>query len=110
MSIHKTLFQGRWNTLTLAEQLGNIGSEYMRFSSWKKKSDKKYINASFDRFIELLDLTIQDRRWKNRISEFLRLREVVCDQYLETEEFSIAHSEIENYFLPFAYISRQKNT
>ena len=50
--------------MTIAEQLGNVGSEYSRALSWKKRGDKGKFDAATARFLELLDLTIADRRWQ----------------------------------------------
>lgn len=35
--VHKDLANGRWKTFTLAQQMGNIGSEVYRAISFKKK-------------------------------------------------------------------------
>ena len=35
---HHELASGRWNELSLIEQLGNVGSEIERALKWKKKN------------------------------------------------------------------------
>jgi len=77
--IHKNLASGRWYEFSLSRQLANIGSEFSRTLYWKEKDDKESEEKSFDRLLELIDLTISDKRWKNRLWEILRLREVICD-------------------------------
>lgn len=37
---HQNLADGRWFTLTLAQQLGNAGSEVGRALNWQKKTIK----------------------------------------------------------------------
>ncbi len=36
---HPELSNGRWHTMTIAEQLGNVGSEYERALSWKERGE-----------------------------------------------------------------------
>jgi hypothetical protein len=79
--LHQSLADGRWHKMTLAEQLGNVGSEYERALRWKQKGNAKYFDGAFARMLELLDLTIADPRWRNhRLKELCRLREFVCDE------------------------------
>lgn len=81
--IHKELASGRWFQLSLAEQLGNVGSEYERAISWKMRRDQEQFNNSFERYLELLDLTISDPRYSvARKRELLRVREVSCEELL----------------------------
>jgi hypothetical protein len=48
--------------LTLASQLGNVGSEYERASKWKRLGDADRFHDAFSRLLELIDLTIADPR------------------------------------------------
>jgi hypothetical protein len=102
---HPDLAAGRWFTLSLANQLGNVGSEYERALSWKKRGDKH----AFARLLELLDLTIADPRWKNhRLKELTRLREVICDElFNETPEFNHP-TDLREYFLYFGILARNE--
>ena len=44
--IHKELASGKWRTLSLAEQMGNIGSEVSRARRWQGKDEKLFQNAN----------------------------------------------------------------
>jgi len=57
--IHEQLAAGRWHTLSLMEQLANVGSDVARAARWYGK-DPQRCEQAFDRPIELLDLTIAD--------------------------------------------------
>ena len=57
---HKELAAGKWNKLTLLEQLANIGSEVIRAINWRKKGNKEYSILAFERALELFDLTVSD--------------------------------------------------
>src|SRR3989344_7991691 len=76
--VHKDLAGGRWNQMTLSDQLGNIGSEVSRANLAEGK-DKKRFDGAVDRALELFDLTISDPRWRGRLREIGRAREVFCD-------------------------------
>jgi hypothetical protein len=106
---HPDLAAGRWFTLSLANQLGNVGSEYERARSWKERGDEVRFDHAFARLLELLDLTIADPRWKNhRLKELTRLREVICDElYSEAHEF-IHETDLREYFLYFGILARSE--
>lgn len=106
---HPDLAAGRWLTLSLASQLGNVGSEYERALRWKERGDEVRFEHAFARLLELIDLTIADPRWKNhRLKELTRLREVICDElYSESPEF-IHPSDLREYFLYFGLLARSE--
>ena len=91
----------RWLTLSLAEQLGNIGSEIGRAANWQDKDDKSFWGA-VTRALELFDLTQMDKRWKNRRMEIDRAREVFADAVLGGWEYQSSLPDIERYFMQFA--------
>jgi hypothetical protein len=96
---HVELANGRWFTMTLAEQLGNVGSEYSRAVSSHKRNDQARFNSALARFLELLDLTIIDPRWNvHRKRELLRLREISCEGFPEN---------LQTYFDQFAILARK---
>ena len=102
---HKTLAAGRWQTLSLMEQLGNIGSEISRALNWRDKDQKSYENA-IDRALELLDLTISDPRWQNRLKEIVRARELLGDAVLGGKEYKTSLNDLDRYFFTFALAAR----
>ena len=106
---HPDLAAGRWFTLSLANQLGNAGSEYERALSWKGRGDRDRFEQAFARLLELLDLTIADPRWKNhRLKELTRLRAVICDElFNETPEFNNP-TDLREYFLYFGILARSE--
>lgn len=94
----------RWQTMTLAEQMGNIGSEVGRAAKWQGKDESSFWGA-VTRALELFDLTRMDKRWSNRRSELDRAREVFSDAVLGGHEYRSILSELEVYFMRFAYIA-----
>src|SRR5258708_25902122 len=84
MTGHATLATGRWSTLTLAEQLANVGSEVERtIAAWEARRTDRFDKA-LARALELFDLTAGDDRWRgHRRREILRAREEFCRLFFE---------------------------
>jgi len=103
---HESLASGRWQTLTLAEQMGNIGSEISR--ARRAKGESKKVELAITRALELIDLTLQDSRWKRRLKEIARVREVICDTVFGERQFRSTLEELDRYFYHFALSARVK--
>lgn len=105
--IHKELASGRWFELSLIEQMANIGSEVSRARKWQGK-DKKIFWGVVERTLELFDLTLEDPRWKGRLWEIARARELFCDAIYGAKEYKTTLEDLDRYFLQYAYCSRNK--
>lgn len=101
---HQELAAGRWHTLSLAEQLGNIGSEISR--ARKAQGDERRFSSAIARAFELLDLTISDLRWRKRLKELLRIREAIGDATLGGKEYGTTLEDMDRYFYQFALAVR----
>jgi len=104
--IHANLGKGRWFELSLAEQLGNIGSEVFRASHAEGK-DEKLFWAAIERALELFDLTLEDPRWKGRRREIARAREVFCDAVYSGKRYQSSWHDLVRYFDEFAFVARK---
>ena len=62
--------------------------------------------AAFDRALELLDLTLADRRWRDRLREVARARELLCDAATGGTEYGTTLEAMDRYFLAFAFAAR----
>ena len=102
---HPELAAGRWGQFSLAEQLANIGSEVGRMVRWRER-DPRLMNAAFDRALELLDLTLADQRWRDRLREIARVRELLCDATLGAREYGTTLEDLDRYLLAFAVAAR----
>lgn len=106
--LHKNAAEGRWQSMSVAEQLANIGSEVGRSAKWQGKDDKIFFGA-VTRALELFDLTLEDSRWKGgRLLELGRLKELFCDGVLGGKEYGTVLSDLESYFLPFMNLVARK--
>lgn len=102
---HAGLAAGRWQTLSLMEQLANVGGEVARMRRWQGK-DARLCENAFIRALELLDLTIGDQRWTGRRKELTRAREVLCDAMLGGREYGSDLESLDRYFLAYAVAAR----
>jgi len=108
MSIqHKELALGRWNELPLVEQMANVGSEVERALKWRSRNNPEYCMSSFERAIELLDLTLDHCKTKSHFKEIARTREILVDYFFCSNEFTSSANSLSAYFLQFAYAARQ---
>jgi hypothetical protein len=103
-------FAQRWHTLSLVDQLGNIGSEIERISSWKKKNNSTHATQALYRTLELLDLSIGDSRWQGgTLKELARVREIVCDFFVGDNVYKTSSEFLSRYFHAFAVAARRKS-
>lgn len=105
---HKELAQGGWQKLTLAKQLGNIGSEVLR-AHRSQGQDEKLFWGAVERALELFDLTLKDSRWLGRRREIARAREVFCDAFYGGHEYKSSFKDLLRYFDQFAFVARKGN-
>jgi hypothetical protein len=101
---HKDLTKEKWFSLDFLMQMANIGAEIGRAINWRKK-DKNLSQSAFYRGLELLDLTIEDKKNKNKLKELCRLREVIADYFCFDNIYKSTEVELNNYFYSFGYAS-----
>jgi len=105
---HKSLAEGRWFAFTLAEQMANIGSEISRIINWRAKGNQVYSQSAFERALELIDLTVADKknRTYSKLKEILRLREAMVDYFWGRNEYNFDDKFWNNYFDKFNLLAR----
>ncbi len=106
---HPELASGRWYSLSLAEQLGHVGSEVSRAVRREEKKDLLYEKA-VSRAFELLDLTLGDPRWRHRLKELVRVREVMADAILGGPLYGSRLADLNRYFFYFALAARSQTS
>lgn len=109
MPLQEGIHSDRWYTYSLAEQLGNVGSEVGRALKRRQEADADRFGFAFDRALKLLDLTAGDQRWKHspKLREILRAREVLCDFLCGGNQYGSTPDALERYFSQFAYAARK---
>lgn len=101
---HRDLAGGRWWTLSLAEQLGNVGSEVSRTLKWRSRNPE-LAQRCLARALELIDLTLDDPRHRGslaRLREICRTREVLLDYVLGPNQYGSNDVTLQRYFDSFA--------
>lgn len=99
---------GRWWELSLAEQLGNIGSEISRAAKWSGRNDE-LARGALERALELFDFTLDDPRHRQspaRLRELARAREVVVDFFDGSNEYGSTAADLQKYFDAYALAVR----
>ena len=107
---HESLAAGRWRTLSLAEQLGNVGSEVSRAIRWRTRN-REVARGAFYRALELFDLTLADPRHHRtpaRLREIARAREVVADFLAGPNQYGSTGPSLQKYFDAFAVAARNR--
>lgn len=104
---HPSLAAGRWQSLSLMEQLGNVGSEVDRAIRARAQGRQDRFERAFDRALELFDLTATDpRRTLPQRREILRAREQFCRVFFDATAEPDLASYLTRYFLQFAVAAR----
>lgn len=91
------------------EQLANIGSEITRALNWQAKGDKELMERALLRGLELFDLTFGDARWRGRLKEICRVREMVGDYFWGGNSYHSTPEFFKKYFFYFAVAARLKH-
>lgn len=105
--LHIDLEQGRWFSFSLMEQLGNIGSKVNRAINWKNKGEQQHCIKAFHQTLELIYLTVEDKKNLKRLREILMIRETLCDFFIGENQFKSTDESWQKYFLYFAYAARK---
>jgi len=100
---HQQLANGRWLELSFFEQMANIGSEIERTISWKNKNNPDYSRQALFRALELLDLTIADKKNQSRLREITKTRETLVDHFVYNNEYHSNDKQWQNYFNYFLW-------
>ena len=107
---HPSLAAGRWNSLSLVEQLANVGSEVERAIRAHAQGRPDRFDRALERALELFDLTATDPRWSlHRRREVLRAREQFCRVFFDETAEPDLSSYLAKYFLQFAVATRRRS-
>lgn len=97
-----------WELYSIYEQMANIGAEVGRSINWKKKNNSKMSLHAFYRALELIDFTIDDKKNENRLSEILRMRELIVDYIIGENVYHSNEKIWTKYFYYFNYAARRE--
>ena len=78
---HKNLTLEKWSKYTRGQQVLMIGNELNRATNLLKNNMMPEVKNCYERAMELTDLTSADIKWKGRLKELRRFREVLAELY-----------------------------
>ena len=93
-----------WAKFSFVEQMANIGSEVSR--ALRAQGNQSRYWGAVARALDLFYLTIEDPRWKGRLREILRIRELFAAAALGSDEFKTSLQDLDRYFDCFAWLAR----
>ena len=106
---HAGLADGQWGKMSFAEQMGNIGSEVSRAFRWFEKNPVRF-QASFERAVELMDLSIKAADSSGKLSELCRAREEFCDYFFEKNTWHTDPNKMQKYYDGFVIMMRKQES
>lgn len=99
----------RWHTLSVSEQLANVGSEVNRAIHALDAGKRHRLDGAIARALELFDLSATDRRWSiHRRREILRAREEFCRIFHDPDVAKGSAEGLRRYFMAFAVHARRR--
>src|SRR3989338_128670 len=103
-SSHLELARISWAKFSFVEQMANIGSEVSR--TLKAQGNQPRYWGAIARALDLFYLTVEDPRWKGRLREVLRVRELFAAAALGSDEYKTSLKDLERYFDCFVWLAR----
>ena len=82
---HKNLTIEKWTKYTAGQQILMIGNELNRAKNLLQKDMLPEVSNCYERAMELTDLISDDPKWRGRLKELRRFREVLSELYLMEE-------------------------
>lgn len=82
---HKGLSPERWEGYSIERQILMIGSEFARAKNFLRSGSDRHVAECYERAMELLDLCADDPKWRRKLKELLRFRELLGELYLDPE-------------------------
>jgi len=67
------------------------------------------MDASLWRLLELVDLTIQDKKNRSRLRELCRFKEIIGDWFCQTNVYNVNPESLKNYCMQFAMLAGKRN-
>jgi hypothetical protein len=83
---HRSMDPGKWSRFTFDRQILMIGSEFARAKNLLRDGVRGEVIQCYERAFELLDLCTTDPKWRPRLKELLRFRELLGELYLDVSK------------------------
>ncbi len=97
---HTGMSEDQWFARSILDQMANVGSEVFRAISWRDRN-AEYSRQALYRALELLGLTVEDRKNRHRLKELLRVRELPVDYFVYDNVYGSSDEQWQKYFYEF---------
>ena len=94
----------RWNSLSIIEQMANVGCDVDRAIRWRNKGELVDSRNAFERALELLQFTIADPKNRKRLRELCPLKDHLIDYFMYDNEYASTDEWFQKYFFNFNYM------
>ena|SRR5882724_7532145 len=101
MDIHQNITHNPWFELSVVEQLVAIGYDVEKTVQWRDKGDLVESKKSLQNALEFLQLSIDDPKNVNRLSELTKLYDALIDYFMGNNEYSSTDEAWHKYFAYF---------
>lgn len=91
----------KWFSLSIGDQISNIGSEVLRADKWKKRGNYERMRSFYDAAIDFLMLSRYDPKNKKRISEFDLCIDELADYFIGENKWNTTSEKLERYYNSF---------
>ena len=92
MPQHTSLSPERWSAFTIDQQVLMIGNEMNRAAKLMGPADRERLRSSYERVLQLTDLTIRVQARRGLRRELLRWRDLVAQLYVQAESDPAGHT------------------
>ncbi len=80
----------RWQTFSKREQLLFIGSEFERARVSEREGNREYLCGALTRAIALIDITLQDKKWRSEVPMLEGLKDAVQEFITDASRRGVA--------------------
>lgn len=108
MTQHAGLSMERWRSFSLEQQILMIGNEMNRAAKLTRSEDLLRLRRSYERVLQLTDLTIGVHSQRSFRREMLRWRDLVAELYLAETPSTERHQRLFRCLLQLTTASAQQ--
>ncbi len=91
----------KWFSMTIQEQISNIGSEVLRADRWKQKGNKERMRSYYDTAISFLCLSIKDPKNAAGKNELNLCIDELADYFIGDNIWGTTSEVLKKYYNAF---------
>ena len=91
----------KWFSMTIQEQISNIGSEVLRADRWKQKGNNAKMRAYYDAAVSFLILSIRDPKNRAGKNELNLCIDELADYFIGENQSGTTSETLKRYYNAF---------